>query len=126
MNRTTIHRCVTVLAATALCLLALPVRAHLPRPIQASGTVLALDRDTQTLVFKTARNKKPFVLDWNKDTQFIENGVVTNATALKAGVSAVISYKDLSFRNPLLKKVVWPNATDDKLNENEPKRRKEK
>lgn len=107
MNRTTIHRCANVLAATVLCLVALPLRAHLPHPIQATGTVLAVDHATQTLVFKTAKNKKSFVLDWNKDTQIIENGVVTNATALKAGVSAVISYKDVSFRNPLLKKVAW-------------------
>lgn len=79
----------------------------MPHPLQATGTALAVDHETQTLVFKTAPNKKPFVLDWNKDTQFIRNGVLTNATALKDGVRAVIAYKDVSFRNPLLKKVTW-------------------
>ncbi len=120
MNRTTIHRCITVLVMTALCLLALPARAHLPHPIQASGTVLAVDHDTQTLVFKTARNKKPFVLDWNKETQFVQNGVVTNAMPLKAGVTALISYKDVSFRNPLLKIVSWESKPEATRKESSP------
>ena len=108
-----IHQYIRVLAVLVLCLFALPVWAHLPHPIQATGAALAVDHQTQTLVFKTAPNKKPFVLDWNKDTQFIQNGVVTNATALASGVRAVISYKDMSFRNPLLKKVSWDTRESD-------------
>ena len=97
----------------ALCLLALPGWAHLPHPIPAGGTVLAVDHETQTLVFKTAPKKKPFVLDWNKDTQFVQNGVVTNAMALQSGVRAVISYKDVSLRNPLLKRISWDTRESD-------------
>ena len=113
MKRTTIRRKITMLAVAMLCLWALPVSAHLPHPIQVTGAVVAVDRETQTLVFKTAPNKKPFTLDWNKDTQFIQNGVVTNAMALESGVRVVIAYKDVSFRNPLLKKVTWDTRESD-------------
>lgn len=104
------------ISATALavaCFSALPCWARLPQPIQTDGTVVFVDPATQTVVFKTAGSKKPFVLDWNKDTQFMHNGVSTSATALKSGVPASISYKRLSFRNPLLKNVIWGNRPLD-------------
>lgn len=98
------------LVATALlCLSSAETWARLPKPIQVSGVVLAVDLDTSSLVFKAAKDKKPVVLDWNGDTQFIRNGQPTNATALPNGTPVVIYFKEVSFHNSLLKKVVWPN-----------------
>lgn len=101
--------------ALSLCLLwlTLPTAwAHLPHPIETKGAAVAIDHDTQTLVFKEGRGKKPVVLDWNKDTQFIKDGQQAALSALTNGTSVVISYKNVSFRNPLLKKIQWSsNAT---------------
>ncbi|MBI4325529.1 MAG: hypothetical protein HY674_09725 [Chloroflexi bacterium] len=103
--KTARQTCSLLLVLGTFLLGASATRAHLPHPIQASGTVAFVDRETQTLVFKMPQ-KKPFVLDWDKDTQFVKNGVVTNAMALLSGTAAIIHYKNLSFRNPLLKKVL--------------------
>lgn len=81
--------------------------AHLPHPIQASGVLLAIDHETCAVVFKAAKEKKPVVLDWNKETEFIKNGQPVLPTALTNGTSLRILYKNVSFRNPLLKKVIW-------------------
>lgn len=86
--------------------------ARLPRPIQASGVVLAVDHDTKTLVFKAGKDKKPVVLDWDKDTEFIKNGQPATPTSLANEWRVVIFYKNVSFRNPLLKKVIWEKRTN--------------
>ncbi len=100
------------LLAGAFCLASTPAWAHLPHPIETSGAALAVDHDTQTLVFKEGKGKKPVVLDWNKDTQFIKDGQPVAPAALTNGVSVVIFYKNVSFRNPLLKKVQWSSNID--------------
>ena len=89
-------------------------RAHLPKPTRSSGGVLTLDLDTQTLVFKPAKSKKPFLLDWNKDTEFNRNGQPVPASELKLGTPVEIYYRDVSFHNPLLKKVIWKDASEPK------------
>jgi len=81
--------------------------ARLPKPAQESGIVLAVDMHSQTLVFKRADGKKPVLLIWNKDTQFACDGKAASPSQLKAGTSIVVLYKDVSFSNPLLKKVSW-------------------
>ena len=85
--------------------------ARLPKPIQVRGIVLFVDHDTKSLVFKSAKDKKPFVLDWDKETEFIKGGTATAPTTLTKNSPVVIHYKDLSFRNPLLKKVIWTGST---------------
>jgi len=81
--------------------------ARLPKPAQESGIVLAVDVASQTLVFKRTGGKKPVLLDWDKDTQFSCDGKAASPSQLKAGTSIVVLYKDVSFSNPLLKKVSW-------------------
>lgn len=85
--------------------------ARLPKPIQIHTTVVYVDQETQTIVSKPDdKAQKPFVLDWNKETDFIKNGATATATDIKQGASVVIHYKRVSFRNPLLKKVIWDNS----------------
>ena len=100
------------LVLATLCFTATESWARLPKPVEATGVLLAVDMDTQTLVFKPSKNKKPFVLDWNKDTQIIQDGQTVNPSALKTGSGVVIHYRSLSFRNPLLKKVRQPPAVN--------------
>ena len=88
--------------------------ARLPKPIQIHATVVYVDQETQTIVAKPDKDQKPFVLDWNKETLFIKHGEAATATEIKQGASVVIHYKRLSFRNPLLKKVIWENKPDAK------------
>lgn len=84
--------------------------ARLPKPIQIHATVVYLDEQTQSVVVKPDNKEKPFVLDWNNETDFIKHGESAAATDIKQGASVVIHYKRVSFRNPLLKKVVWENG----------------
>ena len=108
------RRAFGALLLAACCLGAMETWARLPKPIRASGVVLFVDLDTSSLVFKPAKNKKPFVLDWNKDTEFMKVGQPAAATALTNGTPVVIHYQDVSFHNPLLKKVVWEVNADVK------------
>jgi hypothetical protein len=71
-----------------------------------TGTILSVDVDSKTLRFETAKRKKPLLLDWNKDTEFSNGSEVIKAGQIGCPVSAAIDYKDLTFRHPLLKKVV--------------------
>lgn len=99
--------CLGAFLLGATCLATPNAWARLPRPIQANGIVLAVDPETQVLVFKTAPEKKPFVLDWNKDTKFMKNGRPASPTEFARGSSVVLIYRRVSFRNPLLKQVIW-------------------
>ena len=82
-------------------------QARLPKPDQAHETVLAIDLETQTLVCKKGPGAKPFLLDWNKDTEFSKDGRPVSARELTQGATILIRYRNLSFRNPLLEKVIW-------------------
>ena len=91
-----------------LCLTGLSAWAHLANAIEATGVVRAIDHDTRCLVFKWAKTRKPFVPDWKKETEFIKHGRPARPTELKAGEVVRIHYRDVSFHNPLLQNVVWP------------------
>ncbi len=93
-----------------LCLTSPQAHARLPKPSQINVTVVYVDQETQTIVAKPDKGRKPFVLDWNKKTEFSKNGEAATAMDLKQGASVMIHYKSLSFRNPLLKKVIWENG----------------
>ena len=98
------------LALGAICFATPEAQARLPKPIQIQATVVYVDHETQTAVIKPSqptKEPKPFVLDWNKDTQFIRNGQAVAATDLKPGTTVTIHYKHVSFRNPLVKKISW-------------------
>jgi len=86
-------------------------QAHLPKPIEVQSTVLAVDTDTHTLVFKWSRDKKPFLLDWNKKTVFMKDGHDVCPDTLKPGTPAVIQYRDVSFHPPLLTRVSWSSQS---------------
>jgi hypothetical protein len=94
----------------ALCFTSNEAHARLPKPIQMHATVIYVDQETQTIVAKANKDQKPFVLDWNKETDFIKNGEGATAVDLMQKDSVVIHYKRVSFRNPLLKKVIWENS----------------
>jgi hypothetical protein len=112
-----LRKSIGVLALAAFCFTATDAWARLPKPIQIEATIVFVDQETRTAVVKPAqptKKPKPFVLDWNKDTQFVKNGEAVAAKDLQPGMSAVIFYKHVSFRNPLLKKVVWEDPPDAK------------
>lgn len=88
-----------------------PAWARVPRPIEATGTALFVDHDTQSLVFKAGKDKKPLVLDWNKDTAFIQDGQAATVAQLKDGAAVRIHYRKPTFGRPLLTKVFWTTAT---------------
>ena len=98
---------------SAISLTAMTASATLPKPIQVKGVVLAIDYDTQTLMFKQAKDKKPFVLDWNRDTQFIVDDREVAATELKDGMVITIYYKHVSFKNRLLKEVIGEHTAKE-------------
>lgn len=111
------YRCVSVLALAVFLFTANNVRARLPKSIQIQVTAVFVDQETQTVVAKLSeptRKPKPFVLDWNEDTQFIKNGEEAKAVEFKRYIAATIHYKRVSFKNPLLKKVVWEDKPDAK------------
>ena len=94
---------ISLVAATLL----IPEQSHarLPRPIRANGTVMAVDVDSKMLLFKPAKGNKPFLLDWNKETEFSNGGKTIAPGQIACPASATIDYRDLTFRHPLLKKV---------------------
>lgn len=101
---------VGALLLAVICLNPATSFARLPKPIVTNGTILAIDFDTNSLVFKAGKNQKPFVLDWNAETTFTKDGQAVGAASLKPGTVVVIHYKSISFKNPLLKKVVWEES----------------
>jgi len=112
-----LRKLIGALVLAAFCFTAADSWATLPKPIQIHATVVFADHETQTVVVKPGqptKEPKPFVLDWNKDTQFIKNGEAVTAADLKPGVAATIHYKRVSFHNPLLKKVIWEDKPDAK------------
>jgi hypothetical protein len=80
--------------------------ARLPKPIKMTGVVVAADVETKTLFFKAAKGKKPFLLEWDEETEFSRNRQAVSAAEMKAGTVVVISYREVSFHHPRLKKVV--------------------
>ena len=99
------------LAVLFLTIMTSPAWARLPRPIQATGTAVFVDHDTQSLVFKAGKDKKPLVLDWNKDTDFLKDGQAATAAQLKSGIAVSIHYRKPTFGRPLLTKAFWNSET---------------
>lgn len=114
MKSRIVCKSIGALALGALLFTATDSWARLPKPIQIEAAIVLVDSDTQTLVVKPSNGQKPFVLDWNKDTQFIRNGETVAAADLKQSGAAAIYYKRVSFRNPLLKKLTWEDKSDAK------------
>ena len=115
LKKNLLPRFIGAIALAAFWFTATESWARLPKPIQIRAAIVFVDQETQAVVVKPSqptKKPKPFVLDWNKDTEFIRNGETVTAAALKRNISAVIHYKDLSFRNPLLKKVIWEDKAD--------------
>jgi len=69
-----------------------------------------VDLEKQTLVVEREKSKKTFVFDWNKHTDFERNNRWAKPGELKPGTLILIYYKEVSFKNPLLKKVSWTIA----------------
>lgn len=107
MQRFAMRCFLSVVLVGACGLFASNAWAHLPHPVETSGVVLAVDHETQTLVLKEGKGKKPLLLDWDKETEFLQDGKAVGAAALVAEVKVGVSCKRISFRNPLLKKVSW-------------------
>jgi len=104
MNLWKLSLCVLLVAA--IVLIPDQAQARLPRPIKASGTVLAVNLDSKTLVFKPEAGRKPLLLDWNKQTGFRREDRLLSPDQVAPETPATIYYKDLTFRHPLLKKLV--------------------
>ena len=96
------------LLLSSLLLISPQAWARLPKPLEMQGTILAVDVETKTLVFKGGPHQKPLLLEWNKNTRFLVDASSADAEALHAGATAVIYYKRPSFSDPLLLKVVLP------------------
>lgn len=108
--KTTTHSAVcAALLVSAVCLTAPSALARTPRARPAEGTVLFVDRDTQSFVFTPAQ-KRPLVLDWTKHTLFVHNSQLTNALALRTGLSGTVYYHSPLFGKPYVTKVIWENG----------------
>jgi hypothetical protein len=105
MQRLTGQSQLAALLCSLLCFTSGEAQARLPKPTQARGVILAVDLDTQCLVFKAGKGEKPVVLDWNTDTQFLRGDRQIDATILRSRDKVVLYFKSVSFRNPLLKKL---------------------
>jgi len=84
----------------------LQVDARLPRPECAEGVILAIDLETQTIVFKGGKQKKPLLLNWNVGTEFRSEGRQISPATIKPRDYVIVSYKRISFSSPLLKQLI--------------------
>lgn len=109
MKNSTLRR-LACLLFFALLLDAPSAWARLPKPLQMQGTILAVDMETKTLVFKAGPRQKPLLFEWDKRTEFLVDAKAVGAGALHADGTAVIYYKRPSFSSPLLLKVVLSPA----------------
>lgn len=96
-----------ILLATS-CLAPTDAWARLPKPIQATAVVLAVDVDSRTLVVKFAKGEKPVLLDWDDKTEFVQGGRPVTPSAVNVGATVTVIFKNVSFHNPLLKRVSIP------------------
>jgi hypothetical protein len=97
------------LGAVVFCAFSSPTfegQAKLPKPTVMEAVILAVDVNTRSLVVKTGQQEKPLVLDWNEQTEFLKGARQVGAESLKRRDTVEIHYKLVSFRNPLLKKVI--------------------
>lgn len=105
MKTNSLQKFIGALMLTALCFTATDSWARLPKPIQTTAVVVAVDVESQTLVVKFARADKPVLLDWDDKTEFKRGDQATPPRSLKVGTTVFLTYKNLSFHNPRLKRV---------------------
>jgi hypothetical protein len=97
----------TLLTAGALFFAPGLAWAHLPKPIKQAGTILAVDAGSHTILFKPGNGKTPFRIEWNKETEFVKDGVKCSFAEIKTNAPVLIYFKKVTIHLPLLKKVVW-------------------
>lgn len=103
-----------LIAAVAVAMVCLTTNswARLPKPVKEPGAVRCLDVESKTVCFKPNQpGAKLMVLDWNEETRFLVNGQSVKAGDLKLPANVVITYRRLSFRNPLLKEVAVTDSS---------------
>lgn len=109
MKTTARSRVVAALLLGAACLTAPSASARPPRARPAKGKILLVDRARRSFVFKPDE-KRPLVLDWTKHTRFVHDSQLTNALALKAGLSGTVYYRSPLFGKAYASKIVWENG----------------
>lgn len=108
MKTRSLPKLIGALMLAALCFTATESWARLPKPILATAVVLAVDVESKTLVVKFGRAEKPVLLDWDDKTEFMQGELAITPNALKSGTTVTITYKNVSFHNPRLKRVSTP------------------
>ncbi len=109
MKTTVTSRVLVGVLLSAAFLTAPSASAVQPRARPAEGKVLFVDGDAQSFVFKPDK-KRPLVLDWTRNTVFVHNRQLTNAVALKPGLSGTVYYRSPLFGKPFVTKVIWENG----------------
>lgn len=105
-----------LLAAVILVQTATTSWARPPQSISARATVMAVDDETHSLVLKLAKDKKPVVMVWNKETQFTKAGTPLDPARLMPGATTAVRYRQPFFGSPRLKKVSVENANPSEQN----------
>ena len=109
MKTTATSRVVGGALLSAACLASPSASAIQPRARPAEGKILFMDHDTRSFVFKPDK-KRPLVLDWTRNTVFVHNRQLTNALALREGLSGTVYYHSPLFGKPYVTKVIWENG----------------
>jgi hypothetical protein len=111
MKTNSLQKFISALLLAAFCFTATESWARLPKPIQATAVVLAVDVESKTLVVKFGRAEKPVLLDWDDKTEFVRGELAVTPSALKIGTTVTLTYKNVSFQNPLLKRMSIPEQS---------------
>lgn len=109
MKTNSLQNFISALLLAALCFTATEGWARLPKPIQVTVVVLAVDVESKTLVVKFGQGEKPALFDWDDKTEFRRGEQPITPSAVKVGVTVTLIYKDVSFHNPRLKRVSIPD-----------------
>lgn len=113
--KTKLFRSIALASFLGLALIAIPsAEGRPPRSIQAEGILRTIDHETHTLVFQAEKDKKPFVLVWDKDSKFMKDGRLATPDSLNEGVTIHIYFRRDFFRNPRIRKVLWEEKADGK------------
>ena len=105
-----------LLATVALLPTTTPSWARPPQSISGRATVIAVDGTTHSLVLKLAKDKKPVVMDWNKETEFTKGGQALDPALLRSGDTVAILYRTPFFGNLWLRKVSAEDANSREQN----------
>lgn len=105
MKTHSLQKFIGALMLTALCFASPESWARLPKPTQATAVVVAVDVESKTLVVKFVRDEKPMLLDWDARTEFVHGEHQITPSTLKVGTTVALTYKNVSFHSPRLKRV---------------------